>query len=270
MVGMVLFISSSLGKREEIDRISMIWVRLTKLVRILSNPFFVYALFKGAAAGTEHQAVLEGLSFDFIADVGANRGQFALISRKIFPKAEIHSFEPLEEPIRIFKRIFDGDPLVTLHTCAIGPELGTATIHITRDDDSSSLLPVTKMQAKLFPGAIEKETRQVSVLPLSQALGDIFIESASLLKIDVQGFELEVLRGCEDILNIFSHLYIECSFIELYEGQALAHQVIAWLEERSFVLSSIHNLCYGKNGLAIQADFLFSRNQIGEIGKTLC
>jgi FkbM family methyltransferase len=249
---------------------SMFWLRLKKLCQIIADPFLASALIKGTAAGTEHGSVLERLNFDFIVDVGANRGQFALISRKIFPKTEIHSFEPLEEPIRTFKRIFDGDPHVTLHTCAIGPEPGTATIHVTRDDDSSSLLPITKMQAEIFPGAVEKETRQVSVLPLSQALGGIFIESASLLKIDVQGFELEVLRGCEDIINGFSHLYIECSFIELYEGQALAHQVIAWLGERGFVLSSIHNLCYGKNGLAIQADFLFSRNQMGEIGKTLC
>ena len=85
------------------------------------------------------------------------------------------------------------------------------------------MLPITKAQSSMFPGAAEKETRQVSVLPLSQALVDTSIPLASLLKIDVQGFELDVLQGCEDILNRFSHLYIECSFIELYEGQALAH-----------------------------------------------
>ncbi len=67
------------------------------------------------------------------------------------------------------------------------------------------------------------------------------------------------LRGCEELLPKFSHLYIECSFVELYAGQALAPQVIAWLEERGFVLTSIHNLCYGKNGLAVQGDFLFTR-----------
>ena len=115
------------------------------------------------------------------------------------------------------------------------------------------------MQSDLFPGATEKETRQVMVYPLSQLIDPASIPSASLLKIDVQGYELEVLQGCEDILQKFSHLYIECSFIELYEGQALAHQIIAWLEERNFVLSSVHNLYYGKNGMALQGDFLFSQ-----------
>jgi FkbM family methyltransferase len=237
----------------------MLWLRLKKFFQIIRDSFFLSALLKGTAAGTEHRLVLQGLIIDFIVDVGANRGQFALVARKIFPKARIHSFEPLEEPAQIFKKIFGSDPIVTLHTCAIGREKTTATIHITRDDDSSSLLPITKTQSSMFPGATEKETRQVTVLPLSQALGTTSIPPASLLKIDVQGFELEVLKGCEDLLNKFSHLYIECSFIELYKGQALAHQIIAWLEQRNFVLSGIHNMYYEKNGKAVQGDFLFSR-----------
>lgn len=239
----------------------MIWLRLMKLIQILWDLFFVSALIKGAAAGTEHRLVLQGFNFDFIVDVGANRGQFALISRKIFPQAKIHSFEPLEEPAQIFQKIFGNDPNVILYPYAIGREKTTSTIHVTKDDDSSSMLPITKIQSSIFPGATEKETRQVTVLPLSQALGDISIPPASLLKIDVQGFELDVLQGCEDILNKFSHLYIECSFIELYEGQALAHQVISWLEQRNFILSGVHNLYYEKNGRAIQGDFLFTHRK---------
>ncbi len=123
------------------------------------------------------------------------------------------------------------------------------------------MLPITKMQSDLFPGAAEKETRQVMVYPLSQLIDPASIPPASLLKIDVQGYELEVLQGCEDILQKFSHLYIECSFIELYAGQALAHQIIAWLEERNFVLSSVHNLYYGKNGMAYKATFYFPKEK---------
>ena len=239
----------------------MFWLRLMKLSQIILNPFLVSALIKGVAVGTEHKTVLERLNFDFIVDVGANRGQFALIASKVFPKASIHSFEPLEEPAQIFQKIFGNDPNVTLYPYAIGRKKTTATIHVTKDDDSSSMLPITKTQSGMFPGATEKETRQVTVLPLSQALGDTSLPPASLLKIDVQGFELEVLRGCEDILNKFSNLYIECSFIELYEGQALAHQIIAWLEQRNFILSGVHNMYYQKNGMAVQGDFLFTQKK---------
>ena len=236
----------------------MFWFKITKLLWIIFDPQFLSALLKGAAAGVEHKAVLRNLACDCVVDIGANRGQFALIAHHVFPHAAIYSFEPLKEPAGVFTNIFKNIPNVTLDTCAIGPQPATATIHVTRDDDSSSLLPVTQMQSDLFPGAAETETRQVSVYPLSARIDPACIPPASLLKIDVQGYELEVLRGCEDVLQKFSHLYIECSFIELYAGQALAHQVIAWLQARNFILSSVHHLYYGKNGLAIQGDFLFS------------
>ena len=129
------------------------------------------------------------------------------------------------------------------------------------------MLPITKTQADLFPGSIEIETRQVMVFPLSQLIDSSSIPSASLLKIDVQGFEMDVLLGCEDVLGNFSCLYIECSFIELYKGQALAHQIIEWLEKRDFVLSSIHNVYYGKTGMAIQGDFLFTKKKNARQGR---
>ena len=142
----------------------MLWLRLKKLSQIIRDPFLILALLKGAAAGVEHKFVLQNLSCECVVDVGANRGQFALIARKVFPLAKIHSFEPLEEPAQIFKKIFSNDPNVTLYPYAIGREKTTATIHITKDDDSSSLLPITKTQSNMFPGATEKETRQVNVL----------------------------------------------------------------------------------------------------------
>ncbi len=237
----------------------MFWRKLTKLLNIITDPLLLSALRKGAAAGTEHKTVLRNLACECVVDIGANRGQFALIASRVFPQAKILSFEPLKEPAQIFSTIFCNAPNVTLFPYAIGQAKEIATMHVTKDDDSSSLLPITKTQSAMFPGSIEKETRQVMVCPLSHLIDPAFLPTASLLKIDVQGYELNVLQGCEDILRKFSHLYIECSFVELYEGQALAHEIIAWLEARNFVLSSIHNLYYGKDGMAIQGDFLFSR-----------
>jgi FkbM family methyltransferase len=193
--------------------------------------------------------------------VGANRGQFALMARKVFPHTAIHSFEPLEEASRIFKKIFANDANTHLYPYAIGPEITSSTIHVTKADDSSSLLPVTETLSAIFPAVVERETRQVEVLPLSQVLVDGLIPPASLLKIDVQGFEFDVLRGCEDLLGKFSHLYIECSFIELYKGQALANQIISWLANKGFVLTGVYNLYYEKNGRAVQGDFLFCRTE---------
>jgi FkbM family methyltransferase len=240
----------------------MFLLRFKKLLRIITVPSFVSALVKGAAAGTEHLAVLRNLRCEFIVDVGANRGQFALAARRMFPKARIHSFEPLQEPAQIFKNVFARDTDTTLYPYALGRENTIAVIHVTKDDDASSMLPVTPRMSGMFPGAAEKETRQVPVCPLSEWIKPASIPSDSLLKIDVQGFELDVLQGCEDVLDRFKHLYVECSYIEMYEGQALAPRVIAWLEEKGFALSGVHNLYHGEDGTAIQGDFLFTRRKL--------
>jgi FkbM family methyltransferase len=230
-----------------------------KFLGILQNVRLTQAMIKGCAAATEHQNVLRYLPIYFLIDIGANRGQFALIARKNFPTIPIYSFEPLSEPAQIFKHVFANDPNTHLIECAIGRQKSTNTIHITRDDDSSSLLPITATQSGLFPGSQEKTTRQVQVLPLEEALGGVEIPQNSLMKIDVQGYELEVLQGCEDLLEKFTYLYIECSYIELYQGQALAHQVIDWLSQRNFILKGVYNTYYDKSGLAIQSDLLFAR-----------
>ena len=57
-------------------------------------------------------------------------------------------------------------------------------------------------------------------------------------------------------------MYVECSFVELYAGQAMADEVIAWLRKRGFMLRGVHNVDYGCDGSAIQGDFLFARNHL--------
>lgn len=74
----------------------------------------------------------------------------------------------------------------------------------------------------LRPGAT------LRVLPLADALPAADIAAPALLKLGVQGFELQALLGCEDLLDRFAYVYVEYSFVELYEGQAFADAVIAW------------------------------------------
>jgi FkbM family methyltransferase len=240
----------------------MFWIRLRKIFQILKEPRFISALLLGATAGTEHKHVLQNLNCDFVVDVGANRGQFALVARKYFPNAKIVSFEPLKEPAALFRKVFLLDHQVVLHEIAIGPEEMEMTIHVSRADDSSSLLPILARQSYLFPGTGEKEVRIVQVKPLASILRAEDIEKPAFLKMDVQGFEKEALKGCKSLLPSFSYIYVECSFVELYAGQSLAHEVISFLSEFGFTLCGVYNLCYDKKGIAIQGDFLFIQTGI--------
>jgi len=192
-----------------------------------------------------------------VVDIGANRGQFALVARHCFPEAKIVSFEPLAEPAKRFQSIFANDRAVILHQAAVGPEPGEAIIHLSRRDDSSSLLPITTLQNQIFPGTRESGTETIKVGRLEDFVSAERIQPPALLKLDVQGYELSALKGCETLLQRFEYVYAECSFMELYQGQALADEVIAWLREHGFALSGVYNLAYDKTGRAVQADFLF-------------
>jgi FkbM family methyltransferase len=231
-----------------------------KLAAILKLPYYRTTMFRHhVAAGVEHARVLSGLECRTVVDIGANRGQFTLVARRCLPQARVISFEPLPAAAAKFRAVFDGDDRVTLREIAIGPTSGNATIHISRWDDSSSLLPITSTQVALFPGTEEVATAVVRVAPLREFVSAEDIQSPALLKLDVQGFELEALRGCENLLDRFAYVYAECSFVELYAGQVLADEVIAWLRERGFRLRGVHNMDYDRGGRAIQADFLFAR-----------
>jgi len=235
-------------------------VRVKKLARILKSPYYrTRLLLHRVAAGVEHVRVLSGLDCCTVVDIGANRGQFAMVARRCMPQARVISFEPLPVAATKFRAVFADDDRVTLHEVAIGPVPGNATIHVSKRDDSSSLLPITATQVALFPGTAEVATTTVRVAPLREFVSAEEIQHPAFLKLDVQGYELEALRGCEDMLGQFAYVYVECSFVELYGGQALGDEVIAWLRERGFRLRGVHNMDYDRGGRAIQADFLFAR-----------
>ena len=216
------------------------------------------ALLKGVAAGTEHLSMLRALDCSHIIDIGANKGQFALVSRKSFPKARIDSFEPLNTAADIFEQVFKNDNNTFLHRTAIGKKEDVVTIHVSNKADSSSLLPIGENQVALFPGTQELEQRSINVSPLDRIITSNDIQQPSMLKIDVQGYELEALYGCQSLFDKISYIYCECSFIELYKGQALVHDIIEFLSKNGFKISGIYHVHYNKSGIAIQADFLFS------------
>ena len=232
-----------------------------KLAGILAVPAWRAALrHHRVAAGVEHARVLRTLGeVRTVVDIGANRGQFALAARHCFPDARIVSFEPLAGPAALWRAVFAGDDRAPLVEAAVGPQAGEAQIHVSARDDSSSLLPITARQNALFPGTAEAGTATIRVARLADEVPAADIAAPALLKLDVQGFELQALAGCEDVLERFAWVYVECSFQELYAGQSFADEVIAWLRERGLRLVGVYHMAYDGDGRAVQADFLFGR-----------
>ncbi len=237
--------------------------RAVKLARILSaGPYALAFAVQGVPAAAEHESVLRPLACNTVIDVGANRGQFALAARRCFPGARLISFEPLPMPFLRLQQVIGDDPLSSAYQVALGDTSGETTIHVAQRDHSSSLLPITTLQSTLFRGTAEKLEQTIRVGRLSEFVDRDSIAPPAMLKLDVQGYELPALKGCVDLLDRFLYVYVECSFVELYEGQALASDVVVWLKKHAFALRGVHNTLFDSDHQAIQADFLFKNETV--------
>lgn len=231
--------------------------KFKKLLKLLNNRNYRKALLSGTAAGIEHEDVLKKIDCKTIVDIGANKGQFAIVARAIFPEAYIYSFEPLSHPYEIFKKLFLGDTKVKLFKFAVSDTSGETEIHLSKREDSSSLLPISDKQNEIFPGTFEIGIEKISAKRLADVLRPSEIIQPALLKIDVQGFEMNVLKGSEEFLSSFKYIYSECSYVELYKGQVLFSEINNYLTRKGFLKKFECNTSYDTEGNIIQSDFLF-------------
>lgn len=239
-------------------------LRVRKIFYLLSSLRGLYTFLRfRVVPSIEHRAVLSG-DLSTVVDVGANRGQFALAAR-LYTDAMVYSFEPLIEAVSVLESLFSGDRSVKIFPYGICESKGERIINISKSDDSSSFLEIGKNQIENFPGTEASSTASVKTAPITNFLSPKDIISPAILKIDVQGYELVVLRSAEPILMKFDYVYCECSFVELYLGQPLCSEVIEFLAEFGFKLSGVFNTVYGSGGQAIQADFYFVREPIEQV-----
>lgn len=238
--------------------LTLLMLRIRKFRIILFRPMLRRAFFQHLVmAGVEHKAAL-GRSLLTVVDIGANRGQFALAARYL-SGAKVISFEPLPSVAIVFQKVFSDDSGVKLHVAGIAEKSEKKIIHLSARDDSSSLLKIGEAQSTYFPGTHEVGTLEVQVGALDDFVTKEEIVRPAMLKLDVQGFELQALAGCRSLISNFDYIYCECSFVELYTGQALAGTVVNYLNGLGFVFSGIYNPSYDHAGNCIQADFLFDR-----------
>ncbi|MBJ7354146.1 MAG: FkbM family methyltransferase [Thermoleophilaceae bacterium] len=229
-----------------------------KLTILAGNKRWRAAVRHGVAATVEHRDVGWGKEFATVLDVGGHHGQFTLFALERFPRAKVITFEPQAEGVEKIRSAIAGDPRVTIQNYALSDSVGTAELHISKRSDSSSLLSIGEGQTTAYPGTEEATTEEIALQTLDNLVAEP-LEGPVLLKIDVQGAELSVLRGAEKTLQSIDSIFVECSFVELYEGQALANEVIEFLAARGFRIAGVFGPAYDSDGRCLQVDALFSR-----------
>jgi FkbM family methyltransferase len=198
-----------------------------------------------------------------ILDVGAHHGWFFHCWLDWCPQAEVHAFEPTAESFAQMQALYGHDRRAHLVPQAVGSQPGELKLHILSDSQvSNSLLKPNSdswRDIHYTTGAISERTVPVTTLDTycsSQAIG-----SVHLLKIDVQGYELEVLRGAVQTLPRVSYVFVEAGIKPLYEGAPSFAEICGFMGEHGFHL--VHMRAWHRgNRVLVEADLLFRRNDL--------
>lgn len=196
-----------------------------------------------------------------IYDIGANKGQFAKKIRQLGYQGKIISFEPLSDVYKELVKNSEKDNKWFCRQCAIGDIDGHREINISKNSVSSSFQDMLAVHTKETPDSIYIKTELVPVYKFDTIFNDYHeTDDISLLKIDTQGFEMEVLKGCTETLTNHIALQLELSLSKTYENESYFTDIIEYLFSYDFKLFNIEAGYYNKkSGQLYQFDGVFFR-----------
>lgn len=200
----------------------------------------------------------QGIRPQTVIDVGANVGQFAVACSRWFPSAEIFAFEPNPQCAARLTSNLRGVRKVSIFPVALGNEEGIAKFHVNAHTHSSSVLPLGERHCSAFPEATETETIEVKINRLDALLSESQMQGPVLLKLDVQGYEVEVLKGAQAVLRRVDYLVVEMSFEPMYEGEITFRDGMQLVEGYGFrFVRPVGFLRHPKTDEILQMDALF-------------
>lgn len=207
-------------------------------------------------------ALCDLLDVRLVLDVGANSGQYATCLRDGGYRGEIVSCEPLSAPFRALRVRTASDPRWHAERLALGPADGTVSVHVAGNSYSSSVLPMLAAHLDAAP-----ESRYVGTEDAPMSTVDALLARRgrpvehTMLKIDVQGYEWEVLLGAARALGDLAAVQVELSMIPLYEGQRLMGDIVDLLAGHGLVPWSIEpGFSDPRTGRMLQCDGVFVRD----------
>lgn len=193
-----------------------------------------------------------------ILDVGASDGKFADEAWQHWPEARIHCFEPEPEYVAKLRLRAASDPRLSVCGALVGASaqrehvyyhlMGGSTVYQENTDRPENPISTCGPPRSARMVTLDDYCAEQRVLP-------------EFLKIDVQGYELEVLRGGERVLESVEVILSEVNHTELFKGVPLAADLIGWIAKRGFAL---HDICHfirrPRDGVLWQTDMIFVRH----------
>ncbi len=236
--------------------------KLTSISREINDPVLLTLRRRGMPKDC-YEALskkwLRDMNFQTVLDVGANVGQFAAGVHAILPNAAIYSFEPLPDCYLKLVKTMSG--VEKFHAFNLGLGAARAQMQINRSpwSASSSFRKMAKLHIENYPKTEGHETVTVPVETLDNMTAGLPMVDPVLLKMDVQGYEDQVLAGGQVTASRAAAVIIEVSFETLYEGQPLFDDIYRLLTAMGFTYKGNLEQAPDSSGRILYADAIFLR-----------
>jgi len=204
--------------------------------------------------------LMNDLRIQTVIDVGANEGQYGTQLIKNGFTGNIFSFEPLSDPFSVLQRKAKAAPNWNAINCAIGEDDAELSINVSENSVSSSFYEVSGNSLKAEPATriVRKET--IGVTSIDKYFKQRNLEKEIWLKLDVQGYELNALKGALQTLRDVKAIQVELSLSPAYIGAPLLVEVVSFIEKQNYeIFTLLPGFRDEKSGRLVQADGIFLR-----------
>jgi FkbM family methyltransferase len=219
--------------------------RLANLGYLMANPS--YAQVRNGKGSADIYQLLNKKWFPkteikLVIDIGANEGQFIRTSLALMPHTKILAFEPNPESVQKLQEANWDAIQVQIFTLALGSCQDYLPLNVAKFSPASSLLKNTQTNLQEFPSVLTEKVINVEIDRLDNIFKKLDISLCNkslLLKIDVQGFELEVLKGATELFEKIAVIVCEVNLTSFYEQQCSLNEIIFFLYHNNFRLIDI-------------------------------
>lgn len=170
-----------------------------------------------------------------IIDAGAHVGGDSIEMCRLYAGSTVHSFEPVPDIFKLLKHNTRKFSRIHCHTVALSNKNGEQVMHVSSgaSDGSSSFLQ-PKEHLTDHPDVFFNKDITVQTITLDNWAAQQQLDHIDLLWLDMQGFELEVLKASSVILPTVKAIHMEVSTRATYESVPLYNEVRSWMEANGF------------------------------------
>lgn len=205
--------------------------------------------------------VFRELRINCVLDVGAHFGEFGQQLRCRGYQGYICSFEPVSESIQVLRQAIDRDSKWRAYPYALGSLDGSADIRVTRGSNYSSFRTPNEDSAMHSPAIVTARTETVALRRLDSVFDEVVGSKTArvYLKVDTQGWDLEVLRGASGCIDRILAGQSELAAVPLYAGTPMYPEVITYWQEMGFVPSNLFPILFDASLRLIEFDCVMVR-----------